>query len=132
MTRLTGGRGAALLVAVMIVALAGCEQGPSGPGYWEAVVEGPSPVGAVFLAVSGRGIEAVEGAAGTEVFTHAAEGENSVRVVALAPLEPEPLQFRVRVRDRGDGPPTVSIVELFGRDNLRITGTDGYRVDFRR
>jgi hypothetical protein len=115
-----------------VLLVAGCDRGPTGPGYWEAVVEGPVPVGSVFLAISGRGIEGVEGAAGTEVFLRAVEGENSVRVVALAPLEPGPLRFRVQVADRGAGPPSASLVELFGRDNRRIGSIEGFRVDFQR
>jgi hypothetical protein len=121
-----------LLALGVLLLVAGCDRGPSGPGHWEAVIEGPAPVGSVFLAISGRGIEAVEGAAGTEVFTRSVEGENSVRVVALAPLDPGPLRFRVQVADRGAGPPSASLVELFGRDNRRIGSLDGYRVEFRR
>ena len=118
------------LALLLVAALAGCDRNASGAGNWEGVLLGPVPVGSAFLVVSGRGVEGVEGAGGTLVFSNEVEGEVSSRVVLIAPAGGAPPRFRVRVRDRAAGAPAVTLVELFDADNVRIQGTEGYRVDF--
>jgi hypothetical protein len=36
------------------------------------------------------------------------------------------------VRDRGQGAPTATLVELFDRNDQRISATEGFRVEFTR
>jgi len=118
------------LALLLVAALAGCDRNASGAGSWEGVLLGPVPVGSAFLVVSGRGVEGVEGSGGTLVFSNEVDGEASSRVVLIAPAGGAPARFRVRVRDRAAGAPAVTLVELFDSDNVRIQGTEGYRVEF--
>jgi hypothetical protein len=126
--RIRARAGVSLLLLLAVVA---CDDGPSGPGYLEGTLEGPLPAGSVFLAVTGSGIEGFDGAAGSHVFAHEVAGENSTRVVVVAPADDGPLRFRVEVLDRAATPPVAAIVELFGRDDRRISNTGPYRVTFR-
>jgi hypothetical protein len=118
------------LAFLLLASLAGCDRGRSGPGGLEGVLQGPVPVGSAFLVVSGRGVEGVEGTGGTLAFSSQVDGEASTRVVLIAPEGGAPLRFRVQVRDRAAGLPSVTLVELFDAGNVRIQGTDGYRIEF--
>ena len=118
------------LALLLMAALAGCDRGASGAGSWEGVLLGPAPVGSAFLVVSGSGVEGVEGTGGTLAFSSEVDGEASSRVVLVAPAGGEPPRFSVRVRDRAAGAPAVTLVELFDAEDVRIQGTEGYRVEF--
>jgi hypothetical protein len=111
---------------------AGCDTGPSGPGSWEVVIEGPVPVGSAAFVLTGAGIQEVEGIDGSIVFAHTPSGDGSIRVVAFAPAGAANLSFRVRVRNLGAPPPSGALSELFDLDDHRIPSTSGYRLDFRR
>ncbi len=130
--RLPGGVRRVPLAVLLALVTASCDTGPSGPGSWEVVVEGPAPVGSAALVLTGAGILEVEGVDGSVAFAHTPSGEGSVRVVALAPEGAVTLRFRVRVRNVGAPPPSGALSELFDLDDRRIPSTEGYRLDFRR
>jgi hypothetical protein len=121
----------ALLILPLILPLAGCDRGPSGPGSWEGRLEGPATAGAAFLVISGEGIEGVEGVGGTFLFMNEAPEERSARVVVVGDPGGGPLTFRVQVRDRSTGVPTGAVVELFDQENQRIQDVAPWRVEFR-
>ena len=128
-----GTLGRAVLVFLLTLTLAACDLWGSGPGSWEAVVEGPGPVpGAVILSVEGEGVEGIEGLAGSHAWFHASPGEPGViRVVLVAPAGAGELAFRIRVA-RGASPvPIARVVELAGQDNEPLQVTVEHRVRIR-
>jgi hypothetical protein len=123
----------ALLLTLGLVGLAACDSRDSGPGSWEAVLEGPGPVpGAVVLSVEGEGVEGVEGLAGAQAWFHAPPSEPGViRVVVVAPAGAGEVAFRIRTA-RGSAPaPVARVVELAGQDNEPMQVTSEHRVRIR-
>jgi len=88
------------LLALATVALIGCDSGPAGPGTLTVEVSAPVQLGAVQIRVTGEGITAVRGLAGTEVASRVMPGaelpEESWRIVAFAP-DGGPIRIGVEV-----------------------------------
>lgn len=107
--------GSALLVGLL--AVAGCDSGPEGPGTLSAVASGPS-LGGVVLQVEGSGIRGFSGRGSTRAYSSAVEGRPDVhRVILIAP-EPGELAFDVEVDDRAMEGPVVTVVSAADGDNL--------------
>jgi len=124
---------AVTLGLLLALGLAACDGRDSGPGNWEAVLEGPGPVpGAIILSVEGEGVEGVEGLAGAQAWFHAPPSEPGViRVVVVAPAGAGEVAFRIRTA-RGAAPaPVARVVELAGPDNEPMQVTSEHRVRIR-
>lgn len=128
-----GSMGRAVLVLLLTLTLAACDLRGSGPGNWEAVVEGPGPVpGAAILSVEAEGIDRIEGLAGSHAWFHASPGETGViRVVLVAPAAADELAFRIRVARRASPAPVARVVELAGQDDEPLQVTAEHRVRIR-
>ncbi len=115
--------------AALLATLACGDSGPGGPETLTATIEGPAPLGAALVEVTGGGIEGFEGDSSTEAF--AAELAPGVhRVVLIAPA-PD-LRFRILVSDAEEGAPTARVVSAVGTDNEVITLAAQYTVRIAR
>jgi len=104
------GRLLALSVAVAL-ALAGCSDGPRGPGTLNARVEGPTPLGAAVVEVVGPGIAGFEGQGDTRVYgvlVPAQEGVHRVVVVSASGA----IRFGIKVEDLGADLPTLTALDV--------------------
>ncbi len=119
------------LFALVLVLLAGCDDGSGGPGELTGMVRSPGPsIGAVVLEVHGKGITGFSGLGASQAFYEAGVGDDTYRVVVLSSSSGQQLQFRVEVEDVGGKKPSATVVSLASGDNLAIPATAEYRVEF--
>lgn len=108
-----------VLLAVLALAAAGCDSGPSGPGALVATVTGES-LGGVALQIEGTGIRGFEGLGETQVYAAALSGrQNAFRVLLVAPRGDE-LRFEIQVEDVAMDDPVMTVVSAAGIDNLSL------------
>jgi hypothetical protein len=115
---------AALLVAC--VGLSACGSEPSGGGMLSGSVlangEGP---GAVLLQFSGPGLIGAEGTGGTMAWvSEPVAGSQELRVLLVDPETSGALTFDLEVRDLSAPLPTITVLQLAGRDNVRFSTED--------
>lgn len=124
-------RGAVVVMLLALVALGGCDRGPSGEGDWTVTVEGPgAPFGAAALVVSGEGVLDVTSADGTRVWTRDA-ADGSIGVVIIQSSGSGEAEFRIRVRDLAEPPPSVALVELADLADDPVAVSPEHRLRFR-
>src|SRR5688572_24369514 len=96
------------LLVLGVVALAACE--PSGEGALDAVVQAPTPTGAVSVEVTGTGVVGFEGVGDVRTFAGSVSPAATVhRVVVVSNAGTQQLRFRVLVEDVAALPPTGSV-----------------------
>jgi hypothetical protein len=106
----------ALTVPFVLVALGGCDSGPSGPGAVLARVTAPN-LGAVVLEVEGAGIQGFAGRGDTRVYSAAVPGRTGVhRVILIDPVGGE-ITLEMQVDDVGMEGPIVTVVQAARADN---------------
>ena len=112
---------ARLGVAALVLALAACDSGPSGPGTIDAVVESPQALGAVVLEFAGVGIEGFEAQGSTQAYSARLSGaEPKWRVVLVSP-DGGSLRFGIQVTDRRSVQPVVTAVTAATPSNIPVT-----------
>jgi hypothetical protein len=121
--RWNSGRLAAL---VALLAAAACDSGPKGPGFLTATIEGPVPLGAAIVEVQGEGVLGFEGAGTTHVFT--TPGELGVHRVVLIGEQPGDLRFKVQVQEVRDRPPSATIIQASGADDIPLPTAQAFQV----
>ena len=121
----------ALLLGLAVLAGA-CDNGPSGPGELDGVLEASGvSFGGVALEVVGTGIEGFSGAGGTRVLWAATDVANTYRVVAINQVAGS-VRFQVSVQDLGADKPRATIVSLVDGSNAALEITNAYQVTFTR
>ncbi len=121
------------LVTVMAVALAlgACDWGPRGSGQLRGIVTpGATPVGAIVLEISGRGVQGFSEAGQTRLFS-AEPGTDVYRVVLVA-TDPDRIRFRVDMDDVRGPALSVVAVEAVDDNNEPIVPLSGITVEIRR
>lgn len=105
-------RPALALALAGILALAGCDSGPEGPGVLPARVTSPQPLGAVVVEFTGTGITGFEPRGTTRVFGAAGgAGSTRHRVILVSPAGATDIPFGIAFTDRaGDMPSVVAVV----------------------
>jgi hypothetical protein len=105
---------------------ASCDSGPKGPGFLSATIEGPVPLGAAIVEVQGDGVIGFEGAGTTHVFTTPAEP--GVHRVVLIGETPGDLRFKVQVQELRDSPPSATIIQASGADDIPLATIQAFQV----
>lgn len=110
----------AALLTVAVATLTACESGPAGPGTLTVEVSAPVQLGAAQIRVTGDGITAVNGLAGTEVVSRVMPGsvppQENWRIVAFAP-DGGPIRIGVDVES------TDAVLETVALDAASFDGT---------
>jgi hypothetical protein len=110
-----------LAVGVM-VGLAACDSGPSGPGVLTGTVTAPQQLGAVVLEVTGTGIEGFEPQGGDEAYGAQVSAQNGrYRVVVVGTGV---LHFGLKVDDVKAPHPDVQVVLAVDDQNAPLAGAD--------
>jgi hypothetical protein len=109
-------------VLAALLALAGCDSGPSGPGFLAGsiIADGEAPRAALLL-LSGRGILDVEGTHGTLGWVGALD-EDEVEVLLVNPEPDGSITFRIRVEDVAARIPEMAVLQLSDRENRLLSG----------
>lgn len=106
-----------LMTALMLLMVAACDSGPSGPGSLIGRVTGDM-LGGVVLEVVGPGIRSFEGRGDTQAYSApVADKVNTHRVLLITRLGGE-IQFEILVDDVGMEGPVMTVVSAAGTDNL--------------
>lgn len=121
------GRPAPVLAAVGVLvagllATAGCDAGPEGPGTLGVVASGPE-LGAVVLEVEGPGIRGFAARGSARVYSAPVEGRADAHRVIVIDPEPGELSFAVEVDDVGMEGPVVTVVSAADGDNLGMSAS---------
>ena len=115
MRRLSGPRWAALLA---LIALAGCEFGPKGPGVINGTIISPFNLGAVVLEVEGAGVRGFVGNGDTQAYGSVVPGVGGRHRVVLVSRSGSSIQFGIEVEDLRAETPIAIVVFAAGADNI--------------
>ena len=115
MRRLSGPRWAALLA---LIALAGCEFGPKGPGVINGTIISPFNLGAVVLEVEGTGVRGFVGNGDTQAYGSVVPGVGGRHRVVLVSRSGSSIQFGIEVEDLRAETPFAMVVFAAGADNI--------------
>ncbi|MCH2468971.1 MAG: hypothetical protein MK486_03045 [Gemmatimonadetes bacterium] len=115
MRRLSGPRWAALLA---LIALAGCEFGPKGPGVINGTIISPFNLGAVVLEVEGTGVRGFVGNGDTQAYGSVVPGVGGRHRVVLVSRSGSSIQFGIEVEDLRAETPIAIVVFAAGADNI--------------
>ena len=115
MRRLSGPRWAALLA---LIALAGCEFGPKGPGVINGTIISPFNLGAVVLEVEGTGVRGFIGNGDTQAYGSVVPGVGGRHRVVLVSRSGSSIQFGIEVEDLRAETPIAIVVFAAGADNI--------------
>ena len=115
MRRLSGPRWAALLA---LIALAGCEFGPKGPGVINGTIISPFNLGAVVLEVEGTGVRGFVGNGDTQAYGSVVPGGGGRHRVVLVSRSGSSIQFGIEVEDLRAETPIAIVVFAAGADNI--------------
>ena len=115
MRRLSGPRWAALLA---LIALAGCEFGPKGPGVINGTIISPFNLGAVVLEVESTGVRGFVGNGDTQAYGSVVPGVGGRHRVVLVSRSGSSIQFGIEVEDLRAETPIAIVVFAAGADNI--------------
>ena len=115
MRRLSGPRWAALLA---LIALAGCEFGPKGPGVINGTIISPFNLGAVVLEVEGTGVRGFVGNGDPQAYGSVVPGVGGRHRVVLVSRSGSSIQFGIEVEDLRAETPIAIVVFAAGADNI--------------
>ena len=115
MRRLSGPRWTALLA---LIALAGCEFGPKGPGVINGTLISPFNLGAVVLEVEGTGVRGFVGNGDTQAYGSVVPGVGGRHRVVLVSRSGSSIQFGIEVEDLRAETPIAIVVFAAGADNI--------------
>lgn len=125
--------GAACAALTLMWTLWGCDPGPSGRGQLSGSVmaNGEAP-GAALILFGGSGLLGVEGTGGTRAWANpSSDGSDELRVL-LVDLDPAgALTFKLDVEDVSAPLPSITVLQLADRDNVRFT-TEDIQIRIRR
>jgi hypothetical protein len=122
--RVWGLRSVALAV---LWAATACDSGPKGPGFLTGTIEGPVPLGAAIVEVQGEGVLGFEAAGTTHVFSTPSDQPGVHRVVLIGET-PGDLPFKVQVQEMRDRPPSATIIQASGADDIPLATTQAFQV----
>lgn len=109
-----------ILPTLVLVLLAGCDSGPSGPGAILARATAPD-LGGVLLDVRGSGIDGFTARGTTQVYSAAVPGSaDRHRVILIDPVGGD-LGFDIVVQDLGMEDPIITVVQATRTDNAMIS-----------
>jgi hypothetical protein len=111
----------------LLVSSAACDSGPKGPGVLTGTIEGPIPLGAAIVEVQGEGVLGFEPAGTTHVFDTPSD-EPGVHRIVLIGETPGDLPFKVRVQEMRDRPPTATIIQASGADDIPLATVQAFQV----
>lgn len=120
--------GAVALLAGLLAA--GCDSGPEGPGFLTARIEGPTPLGAAVVEVTGAGVTGFEGAQSTHVIPR--ETGVGVHRVVLIGETPGELVFQVGVQDVRAAPPVATVLSAADAQNQPLSSLQAFQVQIAR
>ncbi len=115
------------------VALAACDSGPSGPGVLAGsiIADGEAP-GSALLLFSGPGLVGAEGTGGTLAWASPPDdGLDEMRVLLVDTDPSGALTFEIEVRDLSASLPSITVLQLANRENVRFT-TQDIQISIRR
>ena len=105
-----------VLLCAGLLALAGCDSDPAGPGTLLVRLSAPD-LGAAVLEVDGTGVRGFAGRGDTQVYFAPVPGRSNVyRVIAVDPIGGE-IGLDVEVDDVGMEGPVVTVVQAARNDN---------------
>jgi hypothetical protein len=123
-------RGVAL---ALLLAGGACDSGPKGPGFLQASIEGPVPLGAAIVEVQGEGVLGFEGAGSTHVFeAPGTPSDPTVHRLVLIGETPGDLRFKVQVQEVRDRPPSATIIQASGADDIPLASVQAFQVNIVR
>jgi len=119
-----------LTMVVLAVLTTACDSGPKGPGILDGTVEGPTPLGAVVLEVTGLGVEGFVGQGDTQAYGALLSPTDGRHRVVLVDRSGGLLQFGIRVSAVEAEPPLVTVVQATGADNQSklLTGVEALLI----
>ena len=101
---------------VILLMVAACDSGPSGPGTLEARVRSEG-LGAAVLEVEGAGIQGFAGRGSTQVYSGPVPGRTDVyRVIVVDPVGGD-IGFEIQVDDVGMDGPILTVITAARTDN---------------
>jgi hypothetical protein len=103
-----------------------CDSGPKGPGFLDATLQGPVPLGAAVVEVTGAGVIGFEGAGTTHVISRPS-GEGVHRVVLIGEAAGD-LRFRVQVDEVRDATPSATVLSAADGANQPLTSLQPFQV----
>jgi hypothetical protein len=106
---------------------AACDSGPKGPGFLTGTIEGPVPLGAAIVEVQGEGVLGFEAAGTTHVFDSPGDQPGVHRIVLIGET-PGDLPFKVQVQEMRDRPPTATIIQASGADDIPLATVQAFQV----
>ena len=115
MRRISWRRWAALAA---LIALAGCEFGPKGPGVINGTIISPLNLGAVVLEVEGTSVRGFVGNGDTQAYGSVVPGVGGRHRVVLVSRSGASIQFGIEVEDLRAESPTATVVFAVGVDNI--------------
>lgn len=111
---------AGMSAIVALLALAGCDDGPRGPGKLEAIVAGEA-LGGVLLQVDGPGIQSFSAHGDARVYASSDEVRpGRFRVIVISPASGD-LRFSIHVDDLDMEAPSVMVLQATRADNRLVT-----------
>ncbi len=115
MRRFSRLRWAALLA---LIALAGCDLGPKGPGVINGTIISPFALGAVVLEVEGTSVRGFVGNGDTQAYGSVVPGVGGRHRVVLVSRSGSSIQFGIEVEDLRAESPLATVVFAAGPDNI--------------
>ncbi len=118
-------------LSVLLVGLAACDSGPSGPGTVAGTVTGSAELGAVVLDVTWVGVQGFEGRGSSQVYSAPVAGSTDrYRVVVIDPVGGD-LHFGIDVDDVYLEGPVVTVVSAADTANEPMS-VAGLKVSLER
>ena len=130
MTCTTRARAPFAALALLLGLLAGCDSGPEGPGFLTARIDGPTPLGAAVIEVTGAGVTGFEGAQTTHVIPRE-KGVGVHRVVLIGEAAGD-LIFQIGVQDVRATPPVATVLSAADGQNQPLGSVQAFRVQIAR
>ena len=107
-----------------VVALAGCDLGPSGPALVAGTVTGSPTLGAAVVEITWPGVTGFQGRGSTQVYAGPVAGSRDRHRVILVDAAGGDLRFTILLDDIGLDGPVATVISAVGTDNLAMPVTD--------
>ena len=106
------------LALVALIAAAGCDFGPQGPGVINGTIISPFNLGAVVLEVEGTSVRGFVGNGDTQAYGSVVPGVGGRHRVVLVSRSGSSIQFGIEVEDLRAESPLATVVFAAGPDNI--------------
>lgn len=107
-------------LAVLTLALASCDSGPTGPGTLSATVSGPQALGAALVEVIGPGVRGFSDQGGCRSFGAEVSSATGTHRVLVVCSSGGTLQLGIDVDDVSAEPPTATVLQSASPANVVI------------